>query len=205
MTSSPFLYPGITEPLPGDIEVCSVGGPVGTLIGLGERLAGSGFSQYQHARIYVGLVPGVGQHCVVQAEPGGCQLRPLHSFHQEGYDLWSTGSILLTTKERNLVVAAAMRYAELKVPYSDADYLAIAAHRWHLPVPGLEDFIKDDGHMICSQLDDRAFQCGGVQLFSDKRWDGYVMPGDLAGVIMSRPGWDLPRIPPVPIPPPPAP
>ncbi len=77
-------------------------------------------------------------------------------------------------------MAAARGYAAAEADYSFLDYLALAAHRYRLPVPGLRTYIKSTGHLICSQLVDACYQAAGVQLFDDHRWNGYVTPSDLA-------------------------
>jgi hypothetical protein len=64
-------------------------------------------------------------------------------------------------------------------PYSELDYLAQAAHRLHIPSKHLKAYVESSGHLICSQLADRAASLGGWHLFDDGRWDGYVPPCDL--------------------------
>jgi len=80
----------------------------------------------------------------------------------------------LTGDQREAICAAAHRY--LGVPYSFADYLAIAMHRFHIHVPCLRRYVATSQHMICSQLVDRIYLDGGVRLFADNRWPGYVTP-----------------------------
>ncbi|MGW9433129.1 hypothetical protein ACWHA1_35035 [Streptomyces decoyicus] len=80
----------------------------------------------------------------------------------------------LTEQQRTDICAAATRY--VGVPYSFLDYLAIATHRFHLPVPGLRRYVASTRHMICSQLVDRCYLDAGVHLFADGRWPGYVTP-----------------------------
>lgn len=65
------------------------------------------------------------------------------------------------------------------MPYSVADYFALAAHRLHIPAPHLKRYVRSSGHMICSQLADAAAAEGGWHLFEDGRWPGDVTPGDL--------------------------
>lgn len=176
------------EPQPGDFAVCSAGPWIGPLISIGEWLDGTGFTQWDHALVYVGDMH------IVQTNPGGAVRLPIKDFHLGRADvLWSTGAIGLTTPERQAVVAAAEKYAARKVPYSALDYFALAAHRFRLPVPWLKAYIKSAGHMICSQLVDQCYQDAGVQLFSDKRWAGYVTPADLGNLIQAKPLFGLHR------------
>src|SRR5258708_35416147 len=94
--------------------------------------------------------------------------------------LWSTGAVPLTGTQRTAICLAARSY--IGVGYSWADYMAIAAHRLHIPSPGLRDFIADSSHMICSQLGDKCYADAGVHLFSGIG-PGYGTPADLAAVI----------------------
>src|SRR5258708_38644075 len=148
---------------PGDFAVVAAGGLTGRLVAWGERLNGSAFSQYQHAFIYI----GGGQ--VIQAEPSGASQRPLTGHTRE---LWSTGIITLTAGQRAAIVNAAHRYAAAKTDYSFLDYLALAAHRFRIPVPGLKRYIGNTGHMICSTLVDQCYVDAGVHLYVDGRWPG---------------------------------
>jgi phosphoglucomutase len=83
--------------------------------------------------------------------------------------------------QRTAVVAAAR--ARIGTPYSAADYFAIAAHRFHLPVPWLRAYVASSKHLICSALVDRVFLDAGVPLFQDGRWEGYVTPASLDELI----------------------
>lgn len=160
---------------PGDFAVCPAGGAGGWWIGLGERMAGSGFAYWRHALVYV----GGGR--VLQAEPGGAQIAGRGV--RRG-DLWSSGIIGLTDSQRALVPHLAGHYAG--AGYSWLDYAAIGLHHLGVPAPGLRAYITSTRHLICSQLADQ-FEAGlGVHLFGDGRWPGYVMPADLAGVLAER-------------------
>lgn len=162
------------EPQRGDFFVTQISGSVGVLISVGEWLNGSRFGPWDHAGVYV----GDGQ--VVEAEPGGARLAGLDEYAGRPI-AWSSGKVELTEEQRTAVVAAAR--ARIGTPYSAADYFAIAAHRFHLPVPGLRKFIASSGHLICSALVDRVFLDAGVHLYDDGRWEGYVTPADLASLI----------------------
>jgi cell wall-associated NlpC family hydrolase len=160
---------------PGDFAAVDTGGDVGALIKIGEGLNGEGFGEYAHALIYI----GGGQ--IVEAQPGGARKRVRGV--QPG-DLWSTGLIPLTGSQRTAIVRAAAGY--VGTPYSFLDYWALAAHHFRLPAPGLRGFIQSSHHMICSQLVDQCYQDGGVRLFDDGRWPGYVTPKSLANLLLAR-------------------
>ena len=99
---------------------------------------------------------------------------------------WSTGIILLNGQQRAKITFSALQY--VGTPYSAADYFAMAAKRLHLGplIPGLRNYVQTSKHMICSQLVDRCYLDGGVQLFDDGRWDGYVTPADLANLLLRK-------------------
>lgn len=157
----------IARPQPGDIGITSVRGTVGRLISLGEWMLGDGFQPWDHAFVHV----GGGQ--LIEAEPGGARLASLAEYNDRAV-LW-----LRCPEQYRAGVAHAARLLE-GTPYSAADYFAIAAHRLHVPVPGLRDYVAASGHLICSALADRAAELGGWHLFDDGRWNGFVVPADLA-------------------------
>jgi hypothetical protein len=94
---------------------------------------------------------------------------------------WHEDVVYLRCPEeyREHVADAAIQFAIDKTPYSELDYVAQAAHRLHIPAPHLKNYIESSGHLICSQLADKAAERGGWHLFNDKRWPGYVPPCDL--------------------------
>ncbi|MFB7666872.1 hypothetical protein ACFC1R_23480 [Kitasatospora sp. NPDC056138] len=150
-------------------------GRIGRLIRIGQWLNGDGFADFEHAFVYV----GDGE--LVEAEPGGARLGPLTAYRGQPIR-WSTDRFPLTEEQRHAVVAAARGF--IGVPYSAADYFALAAHRFHLPIgPLIKAYVADSRHMICSQLVDRCYQDAGVHLFGDGRWPGYVTPADLAALL----------------------
>lgn len=167
---------GVTiTPLPGDFGLCRIPGGVGLLIRFGQWLTGGGLACYEHAFVYVG------DGRIVEAEPGGAREADLAEYAGQTI-LWSTGRIPLTDVQRQAIVSAARRY--IGVPYSFLDYVAIAAHRWHLPGGRwLRRYVATTRHMLCSQLVDAAYADAGVQLFPDGRWPGWVRPSDLASLI----------------------
>lgn len=160
---------------PGDFAAVNTAGDIGTLIKIGEGLNGEGFGEYAHALIYVGK----GE--IVEAEPGGARRRVRGI---EPGDLWSTGLIPLTDAQRANITAAAIGYTG--TPYSFADYAALAAHHFRLPLPGLKSYVASTGHQICSQLVDQAYEDAGVHLFQDGRWPGYVTPKSLANLLLAK-------------------
>jgi hypothetical protein len=168
-------------PKPGDIGIVHMTGAGGAAIRLGQWFNGDGFADYEHAFVVAGIhVRGEDRDVadgmkIVEAMPGGALLSPLSRY--DGLD-----PVYLRCPDdlRSAVAGAALDL--VGTPYSVADYFALAAHRFHIPAPGLKHFVETSNHMICSQLADRAADVSGWHLFVDGRWPGYVTPGDLYGL-----------------------
>lgn len=164
----------MTAPQAGDFAVVSASGLAGKFVHVLQWLAGSGkYSQYQHAFVYIG------DGKILQAEPFRARITPM-TVHAK--TLWSTGIITIPDDARAKVpeLARAME----GTPYSLLDYLAIAAHRLHIPAPRLQAFISATGHEQCAQLTDEFEKRLGVHLYADERWEGDVMPADLAQLLL---------------------
>jgi uncharacterized protein YycO len=156
--------------LPGDFFVTKMNGDVGLLISIGEYLNGDGFTQWDHAGIYVG------DGHIVEAQPGGAILSPADRYAGHSETLWSTGRITPSQEQRTAIAAAARGY--VGVGYSEAEYWALAAHRLHVPTPGLHEYITHTHRMICSQLVAQSWKDGGFDLFPGE-WPGYITPARL--------------------------
>ncbi len=164
------------DPQPGDFEVVSSGGAAGAFVHVAELLAGGGrYAEYQHVAVYIG------DGLVLQAEPGGSRIVPMTAHART---LWSSGIIEIPDAARARVPALARAMQD--IPYSYADYASIAAHRLHIPAPHLRAYIRSSGHMQCAQLTDEFERRLGVHLFADGRWEGDVMPSDLARLLSVR-------------------
>lgn len=153
---------------PGTIGLTHISGPVGKLIELGQWLNNEGFKAWEHAFV---MLPG---GMILEAEPGGAVIVPNH--YADVY--WCDALRVMLPASADALMPSAGR-ALKGVPYSFLDYGALAAHRLHLPLPFLKDFIEDDRHMICSQLCDEFYLRLGANLFDDGRWPGYVTPASL--------------------------
>lgn len=155
---------------PGDFFIVHMDGFPGKMIRLGQWLNGDGFADFEHAGIYLG------DGLVLEAEPGGARIANLSEYDGRAIR-WSSGLIELTDQQRADIVRIARSLEG--TPYDWPDYFALAAHRFHLPIPGLRAYIRSDKSLICSALVDRVYNLAGVQLFADRRWFGYVTPGSL--------------------------
>lgn len=177
--------PSGTLVLPGDFAVVKprsfeAASVVDRLIILGELLNGDGFRLWKHAIFYAGGP----QDLILEAEAGGAQLRP---FHYDPADvLWSSDNpdLNLTQGQRGHAMEVAKRYKG--IGYGWEDYFALAAHRLHIPAPGLQAYIASTGHMICSQLVDQCRLDLGNHLFADNRWPGDVTPAAEGNLILSN-------------------
>ena len=168
-----------------------VPGGFGTGIEIGQFLAGDRFQPYDHAEIYIGQPDKDGPNgytCSAypnNTDPGctGRHVLPYPPAKLPG-SIWSSGIITLTPAQR----AGILGWCEAhpRVPYSWADYGALALHALHIPAPGLKAYIASTASMICSQYTDAAYAANGVHLFSDQRWSGYVTPGDLADLLQAK-------------------
>jgi len=168
-------------PAPGDFAVVNTVNEVADVVQLLQAMSGGGFSEWNHVCVCTRIGPR-GRVWIAEAEPGGAVDVPFH--YDDVPHRWSTG--IIPTSQA--VADAAARYCQPGpwgphgVPYSFLDYAAIAAHYWHLPVPGLRAFIQSENHMLCSQLADRCFQDAGLYLFSGL-WPGYVRPSDFGRLL----------------------
>ncbi len=163
------------QPPAGLIGLTSIHGNTGKSIEFGQWINGDGFKAWEHAFMALG-----DRDLIVEAEPGGA--RVAHAAKYETvywcHNLHSLG----TAEQHGNAAFYARRYTEAGpwgphgVPYSFLDYGAVFLHRLHVPVPGLRKFIATGQHMICSQLVDRCDTRAGIEIFADRRWDGYVDP-----------------------------
>lgn len=156
-------------PQPGTIGLTQISGAVGKGIEFGQWLNGEGFERWEHAFV---LLPG---DLILEAEPGGARIVPMH--YSDVY--WCRGLYTLLPQPPNQQQLGIIAAQFQGVPYSFLDYEALAAHRLHIPAPGLRDFIKDSGHEICSQMADDFYLRLGAHIFTDDRWTGDVTPASL--------------------------
>lgn len=156
------------DPRPGDIGLTVIDGWGGRGIRFGQWLIGDGFKTKQHAFVVTGTGP---KGLIVEAMPGGA--REVPNWHLE------KDTIYLRCPDIHRGPVAEAAHALVGTPYSWADYVAMGGARFHIPEPHLKRYVETSGHLICSQLADRAAYRGGWHLFNDKRWVGDVSPGDL--------------------------
>lgn len=161
-----------TELLPGDIGFAKIGGRVGQLVHLGQTILADG-CRFTHAF----MVLGGGR--IIEAMPAGARiittgvgLHPARTGPE-----WAYARLPLTPEQRTVIPDAARLYAG--VPYSFADYAALAALHWRIPTPRLRAYITSSRRMICSQLVDQVLSDVGYRMFDDGRLPQDVTPGAL--------------------------
>lgn len=157
-----------------------------------EHVRGAKLQPYDHAEVYAGQPDEHGPHgYTYSAYPdngtnGKTGKRPLPCPAAElPGSIWSSGIISLTPLQRAGIIGWCE--AHPCVSYSWPDYGAIGLRALGVKAGWLQEFIKSTASMICSYYTDAAFnQGGGVHLFRDQRWEGYVTPGDLAVLLQSK-------------------
>jgi uncharacterized protein YycO len=160
------------NPQVGDIGLVRISGVTGVLVSLGQRLIGSS-SYFTHAFVVVG------DGMVVQAQPGGAECVPLAEAVGSRRVVYTDFAL---DHKRGLISLAAV--AMVGTPYSFLDYAAIGLRRI-LRFAGLERYVANTGHLICSQLADLAYKRAGFELFPG-RIPGDVTPGDIARLIGAK-------------------
>lgn len=162
----------MTEPPLGSIGLTQIHGDVGRLIRLGQWLNGQGFAPFEHAFVSIGN----GQ--ILEAEPGGARIAQLAEYERD-HVVW-----LECPAQYGPQVANAALFL-VGTPYSFVDFLALALHRFHIPVPGLRAYIASGKHAQCATLADRAAALGGWHLFAGT-WEGYVTPAAIYELIKQQ-------------------
>lgn len=169
-------------PRPGDFGLLAGYDPVDRLIRFAEWVNGDGFPLYRFP-LYSHAFTLLDDDTILEAEPGGARIRPVTEYPASAVT-WSSWD--LTDGQRAAIVAAARQREG--TPYSALDYFSLAAHRLHIPAPGLRQYIASTGHMICSQLEDQIYLDADLHMFSDGRWPGDVTPAALRQVLTGPKG-----------------
>lgn len=173
-----------STPPAGLIGLTSISGGTGKLVELMEFIDAGQFSPWEHS--FMTLPGGL----ILEAEPGGARIVPLH--YTNIYWCSEIFQLLPGTVTDADILATAVSMKG--IPYSFLDYAALAAHRFHIPVPGLQGYIKSTRHEICSQMDDDFYSRLGAEIFIDDRWPGYVAPIDLYRVNVQLGGSEVPGV-----------
>jgi cell wall-associated NlpC family hydrolase len=172
---------------PGSFFLTRIGGRTGWWVGTAQAVCGMP-SRWTHA----GVVLGGGT--IIQAQPGGAVIAPLADLLRRPHVV-SDAPVRLAVAQfarglshplqvdayehdlRADVVDAARAFEG--IPYSFADYAALAALHLHAPSTRLRRYVQASGHLICSALVDRVYSDVGIHLYDDGRYPGDVTPADL--------------------------
>lgn len=154
----------------GLIGLVGVKGFTGRLIHLGQWLNGSSWqnAKYEHSLV------ALGSGMAIEAQPGGALIYKLDQRWNHRDITWIKVADL-NAEQRASLIAEANKL--VGTPYSFLDYVAILAHRIHLPFPGLKKYVGSTDHMICSQLAAELYHRIGIDLFNDE-WPGYITPSN---------------------------
>lgn len=158
--------------LPGDIGFARIGGRVGALVDLGQTLLRDG-CRFTHAFMVLG------DGMIIEAMPAGARIVTTGTglYPARVGPAYAYARLPLTDTQRAGIREAARAYAG--VPYSFADYAALALLHWRIPAPRLRRYITTSRRMICSQLCDQILADVGFQMFDDGRLPQDVTPGAL--------------------------
>jgi hypothetical protein len=159
-------------PRPADFGLVAIPGGAGLAIKVGQGLNGSGWGDYQHAVFALSATELIG------AEPRGARIRPV-SYYDGTNIVWSDWDLADDVRLRAATYARTLE----GIGYSALDYYWLAAHRLHIPVPGLRQRILNSHRLICSQLCDHCLTHEHVTVFDDGRWEGDVTPMDLRAAL----------------------
>lgn len=176
--------------IPGTIGLSRIVGTPGRLIHAGQLLCGEEpkYARWTHAFIYVGNVDGKGTDFdIIQANTAGAERVHVSQSINHGVLLFEPRLGDMTYEHTPTAYVDRMRSAAFAAigyvgtPYSFADYLAIAAHRWKvcLLADGIDAYVAASKHMICSQLIDEVFIDVATPLIP-LSVPGDVLPADLA-------------------------
>lgn len=156
------------SPKPGDFGLVRIKGIVGAFVMLGQWFNGDR-SQWTHAFLLLD------DDTVIEAMPRGAQIVPLSRY--AGREIRWSSDIPLTPEQRRDIVQAGRDLEG--TPYSFADYAALFFERIGIGFGLTRKYVRNTGHMICSQLVDEVYRRAGVHLFTDGRLPQDVTPGDL--------------------------
>lgn len=162
------------HPSPGEWGLVKTHEFMGWLIreGTHRPLPFTGQAHVNHAFIFIG--EGDPRGNIIEMRPqGACYGR----WERYGQVWWSM--IPLTTQQRAEIVWQAKSLEARDCDYSFLDIGAISLKILHITPPGLNAYITDTKHMICSQSVDFCYCMARVHIFDDKRLPGMVTPEDL--------------------------
>lgn len=131
-------------------------------------------SQVNHAFIIIRLDANGEDWTILEADPRGARYAKLSKYADLDV-VFSVHKIDTITRAR-IVKEAKLLYG---TPYNFLDIAALFFLMLGVRWQWLQNIAQNQNRLICSQLVDRAYENAGLHLYTDKRPDGEVTPGDL--------------------------
>lgn len=171
----------------GDIGFTVIAGRVGGMISLGQGLIdvvnlvrGRDVEQSWFSHAYIVVHRSADEDgpyaTILEAMPNGARTVILRGTDRIGRG-YGYARLPLTNEQRIRIMVESADH--IGVPYSFVDYLSIALLHLGLPRKLTAGYVRDSGHMICSQLVDYALCQSGFHVFDDGRVSQDVTPGAL--------------------------
>lgn len=190
----------MTEIKPGMFGLTVIGGTVGKLIRVGQRIVERQDYTYTHAFLVVN------DNQVIEAEPGGATFAPVSKYAgredvvysdlpiqravQEARQGWAKVGYEYAMEDAAGAYDAILRRRVIRfgkqcegIKYNYLDYFALALERFNIHIKAVQNRVQRPDRMICSQLVDWAYEQCGIHLFDDGRLPQDVTPGDLEGYL----------------------
>lgn len=188
----------MTEVRPGDIMFARRLRPRSVEIGvrLGQIVLGeTGYPQHVAVVTEGVMMSSRPRVRIVQAMPHGAEEIEIGQGHftdeyvyiRPTYDQGTPFEIGYKNRSQGFMVAHNAR-AYVGTSYSFLDYAAIAGLHLGIKNGLIRRYVRDSGHMICSQLADQAMTDSGWHTFTDGRLPQDVTPAALYRKLMAMPG-----------------
>lgn len=174
MHATSVKFPYNNPPRPAQMGLTRIEGAAGLGIKLGEKALRlrHPWCPIEHAFFVLD-----DEH-VIEAEPGGAIITPLAAYtetYRSQYTVYT--DLTLTSKQEEDSIAAAWKLKG--IPYNYITYEVLALKRFGISSLEIDRKLSNKNFMMCSQLDDEAYNRGGVHLYQDRRLPQNVIPSDL--------------------------
>lgn len=166
-------------PKRGDFFITVSRSRIGAIVRFLQALVGD-YTIFTHAGMVVTDQDSEGHQDIVEAMPGKAKLSDLSKYRDDPNTIYSRFD--LTDAQRDALVQHALSYVGTQ--YAWSEYLFLALAHWGWRTGWIKKYIKNSGHMICSQLVSQVYTDAGINLFTDGRIPEEVVPGDLANLLL---------------------
>lgn len=167
-------FPYDNPPRPAQMGLTRIEGVAGAGIWLGQKAIRlrHPFCPVQHAFFVLD------NDNVIEAMPGGAIITPLAHYtetYRSEFTVYT--NLTLTSQQEESCIAEAWKLKG--VPYNYVTYGVLAAKRFGISSLKIDRMLSNKNFQMCSQLDDEAYNRGGVHLYQDRRLAQNVIPADL--------------------------